>query len=169
MPSLKTGHKTSSVVLGCVARSAVLLKPNVANILLFNFCEQKFVHHGPITIAIDCNGLSLHIFEEKWPNYASGPKSATNSELFWVRQFSMYAPNGFLCPKCNNFACLHTRQDQNELHLKRWFFLPKSASSVSRSQAHLAKRITIFVRRKDKTNYLSNQTWAKYYQSGNKH
>ena len=41
---------------GCVARSAVLLKPNVANILLLNFCEQKFVQHGPITIAIDCNG-----------------------------------------------------------------------------------------------------------------
>ena len=29
---------------------------------------------------------------------------------------------GFLCPKCDNFACLHTCQDQNELHLKRWFF-----------------------------------------------
>ena len=32
---------------------------------------------------------------------------------------------GFLCPKCNNFACLHTRQDQNELHLKRIFFFAK--------------------------------------------
>ena len=31
----------------------------------------------------------------------------------------------FLCPKCDNFACLHTRQDQNELHLKRWFFFDK--------------------------------------------
>ena len=40
------------------------------------------------------------------------------------------------------------------------FFLPKSASSVSRS---------IFVRRKDKTSYLSNQTWAKCYHSRNKH
>ena len=48
---------------GCVACSAVLLKPNVANILLFNFCEQKFVQHDPITIAIDCIGLSLIIFE----------------------------------------------------------------------------------------------------------
>ena len=28
---------------GCVARSAVLLNPNVVNILLFNFCEHKFV------------------------------------------------------------------------------------------------------------------------------
>ena len=41
----------------------------------------------------------------------------------------------FLCLKCDNFACLHSRQDQNELHLKRWFF-----SSVSRSQAYLATR-----------------------------
>ena len=41
----------------CVARSTVLLKPYIANILLFNFCEQKFVQHGPITIAIDCNDL----------------------------------------------------------------------------------------------------------------
>ena len=31
---------------GSVARSAVLLKPNDANIFLFNFCEQKFVTHG---------------------------------------------------------------------------------------------------------------------------
>ena len=47
---------------------------------------------------------------------------------------------GFLCPKCDNFASLHTRQDHNELHLKRWLFLPKSGSSVSQSQAHLAQR-----------------------------
>ena len=50
---------------GYVARRAVLLKPNVANILFLNFCEQKFVQHGPITIAIDCNGLVLLIFEKK--------------------------------------------------------------------------------------------------------
>ena len=43
-------------------------------------------------------------------------------------------PAGFLCPKCDNFACLYTRQDKKELHLKIWlFFLPKSASSVSQS------------------------------------
>ena len=88
---------------GCVARRVILLKTNVANILLFNFCEQKFVHHGPITIAIECNGLSLLIFEEKWLNYAYGPKSAPNSDA---------------CPKCGNFVRLNTHQDQNELHLK---------------------------------------------------
>ena len=51
---------------GCVARSGGLLKPNIANILLFNFCKQKFVQRGPITIAIDCNGLSL-------PSKKNGP------------------------------------------------------------------------------------------------
>ena len=34
----------------CVAFSAVLLKLNIANILLFNFCEQKFVQHSPLTV-----------------------------------------------------------------------------------------------------------------------
>ena len=83
----------------CVARTSVLLKPNLANILLFNFCEQKLVQHGPITIAIDCNGGSLLIFEDKCSNYASGPNSAPNSESFWVRWlFNVYvrvfcAPN----------------------------------------------------------------------------
>ena len=68
-------------------------------ILLFNFFKQKFVRYGPITIAIDCNGLPLHIFEEKLPNYASGPKSAPNSNSFWVcRLYNVYvrvfcAPN----------------------------------------------------------------------------
>ena len=83
----------------CVARSAVLLKPNVANILLFKFCEQKFVQHSQLTIAIDCNDLFELIFEEKCPNYASGPKFAPNSVSFWVhRLFNVFvlvfcAPN----------------------------------------------------------------------------
>ena len=58
---------------------------DVGNNLLFNFYKQKFVRHGPITIAIGCNGLFLLIFKEKWPNYASGPKSAPNNDSFWVR------------------------------------------------------------------------------------
>ena len=103
--------------IGCVANSIVLLKPNVGHILLFNFCEQKFFQYRLITITIDCNGLSLLIFKESVPN----------SNSFCVRR---------LFKKFDNFASLHTRQDQNELHLKRWFFfLPKSTSSVGRSIA----------------------------------
>ena len=153
-----------------MARSAVLLKPNVANILLLNFCEQKFVEHGPITIAINCRGLSLLNFEEKWPNYASEPKFAPNSNSFCLPCLFKVCVRVFCAPN-RTIACLHTRQDQNELHLKRWFFLPKSTSSVSRSQVHLAQHCssvytTIFVRRKD---YLSNQTWAKCFHLPNKH
>ena len=92
--------------IGCVARSAVLLKPNVANTLLFNLCGQKFVQYGPITIAIDCNGFSLLIFEEKLPNYAFGPRSTQTVTRFVCVGFSMYAC-GFSMPQMRQF-CLFT-------------------------------------------------------------
>ena len=106
-------------------------------------------------------GLSLLIFDEKWLNYASGRKSAPNINSFWVPRVFQCIAVGFLCSKCDNFACLHnTRQNQNEVHLKRWFFfLPKSSSSVG----------SVSFVRKNKTNYLSYQTWAKCYHSWNKH
>ena len=77
--------------LGCVARSAFLLKRNVSNILLFNFCEQQFVQHLPITI------------EEKWPKYASGPKSAPNSELLWVGRLFNVCVRVFFAPNARIF------------------------------------------------------------------
>ena len=56
--------------------------------------------------------------------------------------FSMYAC-GFYVPKFDNFACLHTSQDQNELHLKRWFsfakidiFCKSIADPVSEAKTH---------------------------------
>ena len=91
---------------GCMACSAVLLKPNVANNLLFNFCEQKFVQHGPIMIAIDCNGLSLLIFEKKWRNYASGQNPYQTVTRFECVGFSMYTC-GFSVLQMRQF-CLFT-------------------------------------------------------------
>ena len=93
MRSSKTGRKTLSVTSAVWHVALFFLKPNV-----FNFCEQKFVQHGPITIAIDCNGLSFLIFEEKWPNYASGPKSAPNSDSFWVRRLFNICVRVFCAP-----------------------------------------------------------------------
>ena len=53
------------------------------------FVNKKFVQHGPITTVIDCNVLSLFIFEENLPNYASGPKSALNTKAaIWMKLFS---------------------------------------------------------------------------------
>ena len=74
----------------------------------------------------------------------------------WWKDKTNYLLN--YCPKCDNFACLHNRQYQTVLHLKRWFFLPKSASSVSWPQAHIAKR---------KTNYLSNQICVRVFRAPN--
>ena len=152
---------------GCVGFSmhacAVLLKSNVANILLFNFCDQKFVQHGPITIAIDCNGLSFLAFVEKLPNYDQNLHQTVTR--FDCVGFSMYATILLVSIPAKIKMSFIWKYD---------FFCPKSASFLSRPQAHLAKRCssvytTIFVRRKDKTNYVSNQTWAKCYHSRNKH
>ena len=90
-----------------MARSVILLKPNVDNILLFNFCKQKFVQHGPIMIAIDCNGLSLLIFEEKYPNYASGRKIRTKQWLVLGALAFQCMRAGFQCPKMRQ-CCLIT-------------------------------------------------------------
>ena len=52
---------------------------------------------------------------------------------------------GFFCPKCDNFACLHTRQNQNELQLKRWFFFAKIGSfckSIARPLPSVAQAYT---------------------------
>ena len=88
---------------GYMTRSAVLLKPNVANIVLYNFCKQKFVQHAPIMITIDCNGHFLLIFEEKCPNYATGLKFLRRpfSVCVWV----FCAPNVKIGIFCKSIAC----------------------------------------------------------------
>ena len=111
-----------------------------ANILLFNFWEQKFIQHGPITIAIDCNGLSLLIFEEKWPNYAFGPKSAPNSESCWVCQLFNVCVRVFCTPNATILLPYVPAKIKMSFIWKDDFFFAKSASSVNRSQTYRAKR-----------------------------
>ena len=113
------------------ARSAVLLKPNVANILLLNFCEQKFVQHGLITIAIDCSGFYLLICEEKLPNYA------LNSNSFWVRRLFNVCVWDFCATNATILLIYIPAKIKMSFVWKDEFFLPNSASSVSRSQSHL--------------------------------
>ena len=118
-PIFKNRTQNIECSFGCVARNAVLLKPNVANILLFNFCEQKFTQHGPIAIAIDCKLFS----KKNGPIMPLDQNRYQTVTHFGCVGFSMRV--GFLCPKCDNIVCLHSRQDQNELHVKDGF-LPKS-------------------------------------------
>ena len=129
-----------------------MLKPNVAHILLFHFCEQKFIQHGPITIAIYCNGHSLLIFEEKWLKYASGLKSARNSESFWVRRLFNVCVRVFCAPNATILFIYIPDKIKWASSEKMIFFLPKSSSSVSRSQTIYP---SVIRSAEGKTNYLS--------------
>ena len=104
------------------------IKTNVANILLLNFCEQKFVQHTLITIAIDCNGHLLLIFEENWPNYASCAKIRTKQWLILGALAFQCIHAGFLCPKCDNFACFTYLSRSN--WASRWFFFAKKRKLI---------------------------------------
>ena len=116
---------------GCVARSAILLKPNVANILLFNFCEHKFVPHGPITITIDCYSLSLLIIEEKWPNYDCGPKSAPNSDSFWVHRHFNVSVRVFCAPNATISLVYITAEIKMSFIWKDDFFFWQNRQNVT--------------------------------------
>ena len=109
--------------------------------------------------------LSLLIFEEKWPNYASGPKSAPNSDSIWVRGLFNVCVWVFCAKNATILLVYIAAKIKISFIWKDDFFLPKSASSVSRSQPRSQRCssvcTTIFVRQNDKTNYLSNPTWAK--------
>ena len=83
---LENGAQKIDCYVGCVASGPVLLRPNVVHVILFNFWEQRFVEYGTITLAINRNGGSLLIFEEKWSNDATVTKSAPNSHSLWVHR-----------------------------------------------------------------------------------
>ena len=138
MRSSNTGRRTSSVAPAVwhVALSCC------NQILLFNFCEQKFVQHGPLTIAIDCNGLYLLIFEEKWPNYGSEPKSAPNRDSFWVHRLFNVCVQVFYAPNATILLVYIPATIKMGFIWKDDFFA--------------------------KIGNLSNQTWAKFYHARNK-
>ena len=94
-------------------------------------------------------------------------QSVPKSDSFWVRRLFKVWVRVF-CAPIATILLVYTPAKIKMSFIWKDDFLPKSAYSVSRSQAHLAKRcssiyIIIVVRRKDETNYLSNQTWAKWY------
>ena len=138
-----------------------------------HFCEQKFVQHGAITVAIDCNGLSMLIFEEKLPNSASGPKSTTNSGPFWVRRLFNVCSRVFCAPNATILLVYIPVKVKMSFIWKDDFFFRQNRICKSiagtPSEAYTRLYTTIFVRRKYKTNYLSNQPWAKCYHSRNNH
>ena len=126
----KTGRKTSSV-----AAAMWHIAPSCWNQMLPISSSSISVQHVPIAIAIEYNGHSFFIFEEKWYSYASGPKSAPNSDSFRVRRLINVCYWLSVPQRRQN---LPTRQNQNEHNLDN-FFLLKTPSSVSWPQVHLVK------------------------------
>ena len=126
----KNRAQNNECSFGCVACSAVVLKTNVANIIVFNFCEQKFVQHGLITIAIDCDGLSLLILEEKWLKYGSGPKSALNCDSFWVHRIFNVCVWVFCAPNAT-ILLVYIPAKTKWASSENMILLSTSASSVS--------------------------------------
>ena len=86
-----------------------------------------------------CNGLSLLIFDEKWPNYASGPKSAPNSDSFWVRRLFNVSLRVFFAQNAT-ILLVYYIPSKIKILWKDDFFLPKSASSARKVLAVVSLR-----------------------------
>ncbi|GFU69566.1 transposable element Tc1 transposase [Trichonephila clavipes] len=50
--------------MNCVTCCAVLLEPQLLDIMIVQFRNEKVSHHGSIPITIDCNVVALIVFEE---------------------------------------------------------------------------------------------------------
>ena len=98
MVSNRSSDISSATDNAIFKNSALNNECNCCQIILFHFCGRKFVQHGPITIAIDCNGLLLLIFKDKWSNYGSGTKFAPNSDSFWVHRLFSICVRVFCAP-----------------------------------------------------------------------
>ena len=154
MRSSKTGRKILSVASSVWHHKAILLKPNVANILLFNFCEQKFVQQrSPLSVTASPCSIS----KKNVPIMFLNQNPHQTVTRFGCVGFSMYAC-GFSVPQMRLFRLF--------TYTPRWkwgIFCKSTCHNIS--QRCSSVNTTIFVRRMDKTNYLSNQTWAKCYHS----
>ena len=74
-------------------------------------------------------------------NYASGPKSAPNRDSFWVRRLLNVCVLIFCAPNATILLVyIAAKINMSFIWKDDFFFVSKSASSVSLSQAHLAKR-----------------------------
>ena len=113
---------------GCVAGSTVLLMPNIANIVLFNFCERK--PSLLIVTATICSFSKKKKKKKKITNLDKNPHQTVT--CFWCFDFSMYAC-GFPVPSSEKMI----------IFAKIGIFYKSIASPLSEAK-------TIFIQRKDK-------------------
>ena len=160
---------------GCVARSVVLLKPNAANILLFNFCEQKLIQHGPIT-PLTTTASPCSFSKKTGLIVLLNQKPHQTVTHFGCVGFSMHAFR-FFVTQMRQFCLLtyppRSKWASSEKQIFFFFFakIDIFCKSICRNISQRCSRVytTIFIWRKDKTNYMSNLTWVKCYHLWNKH
>ena len=133
MRSSKTGRKTLSVALAVWD-----VAPSFWNQMLPISSSSIFTNINSLNI--HCNVLSVLICEEKWLNYVSKPKSAQNSDSFWVRRLFNVCVRVFFGPNAT-ILIVYISAKLKMSFIWKDDFLPKSATSVIRLQANLAKRI----------------------------
>ena len=103
---LKNRAQDIECSFGCVGRRVVLLKPNVANILLFQFLWIKIRLNGPITTAIDWTTSSCSFSMKNGPILHLEQNPHQTVTRFGCVGFSMYAC-GFSVLQMRQF-CLFT-------------------------------------------------------------
>ena len=109
--SSKKGCKTSNVASAVwhVVPSCwhQMLPPNVANILLFNFCEQKFVQHGPKRAPLTVMASYCSFSKKNGLIMPLNQNPHQTLTRFGCIGFSMHACGGFSVPQMRQF-CLFT-------------------------------------------------------------
>ena len=96
----------------------------------------------------------------------NGPKSALNSDSFCVRRLFNVCVRVFCASNATILLVYIAAKIKMSFIWKDDFLFCQNRNISQRCSSVYTKK---FVQRKDKTNYLSNQTLAKYYHSRNKH
>ncbi|GFV79889.1 hypothetical protein TNCV_1727141 [Trichonephila clavipes] len=77
------GHQTCLSINGlwhesCVTCCTVLLEPQLLDIMIVQFSNEKVSNHGSTPITIDCNVVAFNVFEEEFHQ----PKKRTIQSVF---------------------------------------------------------------------------------------
>ncbi|GFW43437.1 hypothetical protein TNCV_4767901 [Trichonephila clavipes] len=102
--------------MSCVTCCAVLLEPQLLDIMIVQFRNEKVSNHGSIPITIDCNVVAFIVFEEVRTNDSLQPIKRTKQINHYNSVFTAEAlvicqalddlvefnpptgQNGFFCP-----------------------------------------------------------------------
>ena len=132
-----------TIVYGIIPRSLCKIRFNNVS-EMFKCWERRWIdwHFLPQQQYSWVNALfSLFIFEEIITQLCLWNKIRTKQWLVLSASGFQCMHAGFLCPKCEYSVCLHTRQDQNELHVKKMIFFFAKIGIFCKSIAGLLSEV----------------------------